>query len=381
MREVSIIGVGIHKFGRFDEKPYTEIGLDATKMALRDANLEWKDIQVAYFSTMYLPATSGVRTLSQLGRTGIPIADVESACASGGTGLGLAYLQVASGMFDIALALGVDKMPRGFMDPRALYEDWQIKTGLSQNPMYWALKARRHMAEYGTTVEHLAKVAYKNHKNSVHNPYAMYQKEFSLEEILNSRKVNDPMTLLMLCSPDEGAAAAILCPKKIAHKYAAKPVDIAACVHTVAKYAADFRVPAVSMSARVSPASVTKATADKAYEMAGLGPEDIDMAEVQDADPFCEIEICEEVGFCKKGEGGRLVDEGATQLGGRIPVNTDGGLICKGEPVGASHLAQIFHVVRQLRGEAGAVQVPNAKVALAHVIGAGGNCVVTILKR
>ena len=285
MREVSIIGVGIHKFGRFEDEPYTKLGIDATRMALRDANLEWKGIQVAYCARMYLPATSGVRILTQLGRTGISITDVESACSSGGSALALAYLQVASGACDLALALGVEKMPRGFMDPRELYEDWQIKTGLSQNPMYWALKAQRHMAEYGTTIEQIGKVAVKNHKNSVHNPYAMYQKEFSLEEILSSRKVNEPITLLMICAPNEGAAATVLCSKDIAHRYTNKPIDIAACVHTVAQYAADFRVPANSMSAKVSPPTVTKATADKAYGMAGLGPEDLDVAEVQDTDP------------------------------------------------------------------------------------------------
>ncbi len=381
MRDVSIIGIGIHRFGRFPDEPYTKIGLDATRMALADAHLEWKDIQAAYCACMYLPASSGVRTLSQLGRTGIPITDVESACASGGSALRLAYLEVASGARDFALALGMEKMPRGFMDPSQLYEDWQIKMGLSQNPMYWALTARRHMAEYGTTAEQIGKVAYKNHKNSVHNPYAMYQKEFSLEEILNSRLVNDPITLLMLCAPNEGAAAAVLCPTEIARQFNSKPVTIAACAQTVAKYGARFMVPDRSLSARVKPQHVTAETADQAYSMAGIGPEDIDVAEVQDTDAFCELETYEHLGFCDKGDGGRLIDEGATEVGGQIPVNTSGGLISKGEPVGASHLGQVFQLVRQLRGEAGPTQVPDAKVGLAHVVGAGGNCCITILKR
>ncbi|MFC1918525.1 thiolase family protein [Chloroflexota bacterium] len=381
MREVTIVGIGIHKFGRFDDEPYTKLGLDATTMALRDANLEWKDIQIAFTGCMYLPATSGVRTLTQLGKTGIPISDVESACTSGGTALRLASLAVGSGQYDIALALGLEKMPRGFMDPTQLYEDWQIKTGLSQNPMYWALMARRHMAEYGTTIEQIAKIAFKNHKNSAHNQYAMYQKQFTLEAIMNSRKVNDPITLLMICAPNEGAAAAIICPKDMAHKFTTKPIDIAACVQTVAKYNADFRVPAKSISASVSPPPVTKSTAEKAFEIAGLGPEDIDLAEVQDTDAFCEILAYENLGFCEVGEGGRLINEDITQVDGKIPVNTSGGLISKGEPVGASHLGQIFHLVQQLRGEAGAVQVTGAKVGLGHVLGAGGNCGITILKR
>ncbi len=381
MKDVSIIGVGIHKFGRFDDEPYTKLGLDATQMALRDAKIEWKDIQIAFVGCMYLPATSGVRTLTQLGKTGIPISDVESACATGGTSLGMAAMAVGSGRYDFALALGMEKMPRGFMDPTQLYEDWQIKTGLSQNPMYWALTARRHMAEYGTTIEQLAKVAYKNHKNSVHNPNAMYQKEFSMEEILTSRLVNDPITLLMICAPNEGAAAAVLCPTEIARRYTSQPIRLAACVQTVAQYAADFRVPAKSISARVSPPPVTKFTADKAYAEASLGPKDIDVVEVQDTDAFCEIAAYENLGFCETGEGGRLIDEGVTEIGGRIPVNTSGGLISKGEPIGASHMGQIYHIVKQLRGEAGALQVAKAKVGLAHVLGAGGNCGVTILTR
>ncbi len=380
MREVTIIGVGIHRFGRFADEPYTKLGLDATRMALKDAGLEWKNIQAAYVSCMYLPATSGVRTLSQLGRTGIPITDVESACASGGSALRLACLEVASGACDYALALGIEKMPRGFMDPTQLYEDWQIKMGLSQNPMYWALTARRHMAEYGTTVEQMGKIAVKNHKNSVHNPYAMYQKAFSLEEILASRKVNDPITLMMICGPDEGAAAAIICPSKKAYKHHSKPINVASCVHTVGKYSARFMVPDRSLSAKVKPAHVTKETADRAYAAAGLSPSDIDVAEVQDTDAFCELETYEHLGFCKPGEGGRFIDEGVTEVGGRIPVNTSGGLISKGEPVGASHLGQVFQIVRQLRGDAGELQVDKARIGLAHVLGAGGNCCVTLLK-
>jgi acetyl-CoA acetyltransferase len=380
MREVSIVGFGIHKFGRFDDESYIDIGLTAAKMALKDAGMNWRDVQVAFYSRMYLPATSGVRTLTQLGRTGISIVDVEAACASGGAALRQAYLAIASGAYDNALVLGVEKMPRGFMDPSQLYEDWQIKMGLSQNPMYWAMSARRHMEDYGTTVEQIAKVAVKNHRNSVYNPNAMYQKEFTLEDILNSRIVNDPIRLLMICAPNEGAAAAVLCAKDIAHRYTDKPIDIAACIHKVALYN-DWRVPARSMSARVKNPHVTELASKEAYEAAGIGPEDLDVAEVQDTDAFIELQTYEHLGLCKPGEGGRLIDEGVVEIGAKIPVNASGGLISKGEPIGASHLGQIYHIVQQLRGELGPTQVPNAKVGLAHVTGAGGNCAVTILKR
>lgn len=380
MREVSVVGIGIHKFGRFDDKTYEDIGLEAAKMALTDSGINWKDIQLAFYSRMYLPATSGVRTLTQLGRTGISIVDVEAACASAGAALKQAYLAIASGACDNALVLGVEKMPRGFMDPAQLYEDWQIKMGLSQNPMYWAMSARRHMEDYGTTIEQIAKVAVKNHKNSIYNPNAMYQKEFTLEEILNSRIVNDPVRLLMICAPNEGAAAAVLCASEIAHNYTTIPVNLAACIHRVALYN-DWRVPARSMSARVENPHVSELTSREAYEVAAIGPEDLDVAEVQDTDAFMELETYEHLGLCKKGEGGRLIDEGVVEIGGKIPVNTSGGLISKGEPIGASHLGQIYHVVQQLRGELGPTQVPNAKVGLAQVTGAGGNCAVTILKR
>ena len=380
MRAVSIIGLGIHRFGRFEDKPYTTIGLEAAVMALEDANISWRDVQVAYCSRMYLPATTGVRTLTQLGRTGISIMDVEAACASGGVALREAYLGIASGAYDTAMVLGVEKMPRGFMDPTQLYEDWQIKTGLSQNPAPWALRARRHMHDYGTTVEQLGKVALKNHRNSVNNPYAMYQKEFTLEEILNSPMVNDPTRLLMICAPNEGAAAVLLCAQDIAHKYTSKPIELSACVHKVALYT-HFSVPLYTVSAKVLNKHITTLTANEAYNMADLGPDDIDVMELQDTDAFCELEAYEQIGLCSLGEGGRLIDDGAVAMGGRIPVNTSGGLISKGEPIGASHLGQIYEIAMQLRGEAGPRQVPNVKTGLAHVLGAGGNCAVTILKR
>lgn len=380
-REIVIIGCGMHKFGRFPEKSYLEIGREAIKMALQDAGVHWKDIEIAYCSTMYLPATSGARIMRPLGATGIPICDVEAACASGGVAIRQAVSALRSGEYDIALVLGVEKMPRGFMDPLMLYEKWQVEMGMSTNPSYWAMRARRHMYEYGTTELQIAKVAYKNHKNSVNNPYAMYQKEFTLEEILNSPLVCDPIRLYEICAPNEGAAAIILCTKEKSKRFTQKPITVAACAHTITLYSGDFRVPLSYMSAKITNPGPTERTAKKAYEEAGIGPEDIDLFEVQDTDAFCEIEIYEGLGLCAQGEGGRLIDEGVTEMGGRYPVNVSGGLISKGEPVGASHLGQVVEIVWQLRGEAGKRQVKDAKVGLAHVLGAGGNCAVTILKK
>jgi len=382
MSDVVILGAGIHPFGRFD-KSYEELGAEAAAAALRDAGLEWSQIQAAYLSRMYLPATSGARILRRLGSTDISIVDIEAACASGGAALRQAVLAVRSGEMEIALVLGCEKMPRGFMDPSMIYSPWQIELGMSLNPAYWSMRAMRHMHDYGTTELQIAKVAHKNHRNSVHNPYSMYRKEFTLEEILASPLVCDPIRRLEICAPDDGAAAVVIASAKRARQIGAarNAINIAACCHTIARYSADFRCPADSMSATAHNPGPTEVTARQSYEKAGLGPRDIDCFEVQDTDAFCEIEIYESLGLCELGEGGRLVDEGATGIGGASPVNMSGGLISKGEPVGASHLGQVVEIVTQLRGAAGERQVADAKVGLAHVLGAGGNCAVTILQR
>jgi len=379
-RDVYIIGAGMHPFGRFD-KSYEQIGAEAAELALRDAGVQWRDIQSAFMARMYLPATSGPRILRKLGSTDISIIDVEAACASGGAALRQAVLAVKSGDVDLAVVCGTEKMPRGFMDPSMIYSTWQVELGISQNPSYWAMRAMRHMYEYGTTEEHIAKVAYKNHRNSVHNKYAMYQKEFSMEQILNSTLVCDPIRLLEICAPNDGAAAVVVASEKKMRQLGAKGIRIAGISHSISRYSSDFRCPAESMSATVENLGPTAVTAQRAYDAAGIGVEDIDCFEVQDTDAFCEIEIYEELGLCPTGEGGRLIDEGVVEIGGKTPVNMSGGLISKGEPIGASHLGQVVELVEQLRGTCGPRQVEGAKVALAHVLGAGGNCAVTILER
>jgi acetyl-CoA acetyltransferase len=377
--DVYIVGVGIHPFGRFD-KSYEQIGSEAASQALRDAGVSWPDIQSAYLSRMYLPATSGARILRRLGGTDISIVDVEAACASGGAALRQAVLAIRSGETDLVMVLGVEKMPRGFMDPSMIYSRWQIEMGMSLNPSYWSMRAQRHMYDHGTTDLQIAQVAYKNHRNSVHNPNAMYRKEFSIEEILHSPLVCDPIRLLEICAPNDGAAAVIVASGSRARRIGRYPIKIAACSHTIARYSADFRCPADSMSTTANNPGPTQVTAQQAYERAGLGVEDINCYEVQDTDAFCEIEIYEELGLCPLGEGGKLISEGRTEIGGDLPVNMSGGLISKGEPVGASHLGQVVELVCQLRGQSGPRQVADAKVGLAHVLGAGGNCAVTILQ-
>jgi len=380
VEDVYIIGTGIHPFGRFD-KSYEAIGSEAAAAALKDAGVAWRDIQAAYLSRMYLPATSGARILRRLGGTDIPIVDIEAACASGGAALRQAVLAIRSGEVDLVMVCGTEKMPRGFMDPSMIYSPWQVELGMSMNPMYWSMRAMRHMHEYGTSHEQIAKVAHKNHRNSVHNPNAMYRKEFSMEQIMGSPLVCDPIRLLEICAPNDGAAAVVVASARKMRELGAAGIRIAAVSHTIARYSADFRCPADSMSATADNPGPTQVTAAQAYQSAGIGVEDIDCFEVQDTDAFCEIEIYEELGLCPWGEGGRLVDEGHTEIGGRSPVNMSGGLISKGEPVGASHLGQVVELVSQLRGQSGARQVEGAKTAMGHVLGAGGNCAITILQR
>jgi acetyl-CoA acetyltransferase len=378
--DVVVAGVGMHPFGRFDGIAPAQMGRIAVTRALADAGLAWRDVDAAYVASMYLPATAGARTLKPLGATGIPICDVEAACASGGVALNQAILGLRSGEYDTVAVLGVEKMPRGFMDPAMIFDAWQVEMGMAVNPSYWAMRARRHMHEYGTTETQIAKVAVKNHRNSVHNENAMYRKAFSLDEVLASKLVCDPIRLLEICAPNEGAAAVIL--TRGGQAPSRRSIRVAGCAQVLAEFSADWRAPMHSLSARADDAvAPTTRAAAKAFEQSGLGIDDIDCLEVQDTDAFSELEAYEHLGLCGVGESGRLIEEGVTDIGGAKPVNASGGLISKGEPVGASHLGQVVELVQQLRGEAGERQIAGARVGLAHVLGAAGNCAVTILRR
>ncbi len=379
MAKAMIVGVGMTKFGRHPDIHFTQLGAAAIEEALGDAGMDFRDIQQAFCSRVFLPSSTGARVMEVMGRTGISCPDVEGACGAAVAGLRQAVMMVEAGQVDIALAFGVEKIGKGFMPPHVLYDEWQCQMGMTQNPQYWAMNAMRHMHEYGTTIEQMAKVAAKGKRCGVLNPKAYFQREMSVEEILASPMVTDPLRLYMLCTPVDGAGAVIVVNEKIGHRYNAKPVEIAACVHKVSRY------PLLNASSFCATdagnPSVYAATSTEAYHAAGIGPTDLDVAEVQDNDAFSEIEYYEELGFCPKGEGGRLIDEGVTDLGGRLPVNTSGGLQAKGEPLGASHYGQIYEIVQQIRGYAGSRQVEGARTGMAQVFGAWGHCGVTVMKR
>jgi acetyl-CoA acetyltransferase len=376
MSDIVVGGVGMHPFGRFDEKTAIEMGVEAAREALADADARWPEVDALYCGHMYAGTGAGHKIATALGATGIPIVNVENACSSGGAAVQSARQALLSGEYRNVLAVGIEKMPRGFMD-MDYFEPWRRQIGHAVNPLQFAFAIRRHMHEHGTTERQLALVAEKNHAHSVHNPKAMYQREVHAAEILESRQVVDPLRLLMLCTPNEGAAAALLQARParrgevrlIGHglRTAQRAQPIGEHMPTDSPVGVEYE-------------SVTRRAAAQAYEHAGLGPEDLDLVELQDTDSGTEIIATEELGLCDPGEGGRLVESGATRLGGRLPVNPSGGLLSKGEPVGASGLGQVYEVANQLRGRCGPRQVDGARIGLTHALGAGGNCSVLIFE-
>lgn len=379
MHGVAVIGVGMTKFGKFLDRSLKDLAREAVENALKDAGIDKKQIQAAYVGNAMAGIVTGQEcirgqvVLRAYGIDEIPVINVENACASSSTAFHLAWMSVASGMYDIALALGVEKLYHE--DKRISFkaigsavdvelmasikdalETTKTQEGAGEKRSlfmdFYAMLARMHMEMYGTKKEHFAKIAQKNHYHGSLNPHAQYREVYSLEEIMNSPTVAEPLTRLM-CSPiGDGAAAAILCNSKIAHRFTSTPVYISASV-VVSGKDRDFNEP-----------DIVERGAKKAYEMASIGPEDLDLLEVHDATSAAELIAYEELGLCAKGEGAKLVEEDATKIGGRIPVNTSGGLVSKGHPVGATGTAQIAEIVWQLRGQAGKRQVENAKVGL-----------------
>jgi len=371
--EVFVAGVGVHPFGRFDDKAPVDLGTAAVRAALADAAVPRGGFQAAFCGSVYGGVAAGHKVLTSLGMTGIPIVNVEAGCASGAAALGLGAEAIRSGRCDCVLVFGMEKMPRGIIRS-SFFEPWREEAGLAATPAYFALRAQRLMRESAVTREMLAAVSVKNHRNGVANPMAMFRKEFSVEQVLAAKLVCDPLTLFMLCSPNEGAAAVIL-------RSGGGGVRLRAAVlrsHLPGNVLGEH-TPLSGLIDDDQP-TPTELAARAAYEEAGVGPEDLDFAEVQDTDAARELTSYEELGFCARGAAGAYFASGATQMTGSLPVNPSGGLLSKGEPLGASGLGQIAELVWQLRGQAGARQIAAARLALAHTVGRGANASVVILE-
>lgn len=376
MREVLIAGVGIHPFGRFP-LGYRELGAVAARAALAEAGVTMGDLDLALVANVGAEMAKGQNVLDPVGRSGRPIINVEAACASSASTLHLGSQLIASGAAEIVLCLGVEKAPRGFIAGSG-YEAWQIDTGLGVNPAYFALQAQELLLETDATVEDLADVSVKNHAHAIDNPNAMYRSAVTREQVLGSRAVCPPLNLLMLCAPNEGAAAAVLMSRDEAVRRGLTGLVGVRSVALVSRGPDDWFVPAPAHRSTTR-TSLTERAARRAYEAAGIGPDDLDVVECQDTDAASELLAYRELLLCPPGDEAKLLRSGDTALGGRLPVNPSGGLLSKGEPLGASGLGQIHELVRQLTGRAGTRQVPGAKVGLAHVMGAGHNAAAIVL--
>ncbi len=378
MNDVAIIGVGLHPFGRFD-KTAMQMGAEAIQGALDDAGLEWKDIQFGVGGSYEVSNPDAVTRL--VGLTGIPFTDVFNACATAASATQFCADTIRLGKYDIGIAIGMDKHPRGAFtdDPAKLaLPQWYAENGQFVTTKFFGMKANRYLHDHGISQETLAKVAAKNFRNGALNPNAFRRKPISEEEILNSPVLNYPLTQYMFCAPDEGAAAVIMCRGDIAHRFTSKPVYLQAAEIRTRRYGA-YEVHATSAPLDED-ASPTVYASRAAFEKAGVAPEDVDVIQVQDTDAGAEVIHMAEAGFCADGEQEKLLADGATEIGGPMPVNTDGGLIANGEPIGASGLRQVHELVRQLRGEAGERQVPGQpRVGFAQVYGAPGTAAATIL--
>jgi acetyl-CoA acetyltransferase len=374
---VAIAGVGIVPFGRHGDVTATELGTRALRDALDEAGVGRGGFQAAFCATAYGGVAAGHRVLGSLGLTGGPIVDVEAGCASGGAALSLGAAAIRSGQADTVLVIGIEKMPKG-MIRSSFFPPWMEAAGLAATPAYFALRAQRLLAEQGLTKDDLAAVVVKNRAHGVHNPDAMFRTAVTADQVLASRVVCEPLHLWMLCSPNEGAAAVVLRRRDLAP--AGAPALVAASLRShLPGSVLDESTPLAGLVGH-DPTPPTTLAATDAYEQAGLGPDDVDVVECQDTDAARELLTWGELGLCAPGAQPALLADGSARVGGARPVNPSGGLLSKGEPLGASALGQVVELVRQLRGGAGARQVAGARVGLAHTIGRGANASVVIVR-
>ncbi|XP_045147744.1 sterol carrier protein 2 [Echinops telfairi] len=391
LRRVFVVGVGMTQFLKPGTRDYPDMAKEAGQKALADAHIPYSAVEQACVGYVYGDSTCGQRAIyHSLGLTGIPIINVNNNCSTGSTALFMCQQLVQGGLADCVLALGFEKMEKGSLNmqfsDRTNPLDKHVKVmvnkfGLAADPVaaqMFGSAGKEHMEKYGTKIEQFAKIGWKNHKHSVNNIYSQFQKEYSLEEVMKSRKVTDFLTVLQCCPTSDGAAAAILASEPFVQKYGlqSKAVEILA-QEMVTDFPSSFEEKSVIKTVGFD---MSKEAARKCYEKSGLTPNDVDVIELHDCFSVNELLTYEALGLCPEGQGGKLVDQGDNTYGGKWVINPSGGLISKGHPLGATGLAQCAELCWQLRGEAGKRQVPGAKVALQHNLGLGGAVVVTLYR-
>ncbi len=380
MSDVCIIGAGIHRFGRTDGMTGVDQGVFAVREALKDAGAEWNDIQFAYGSS---DAAGNPDTMvDQLGLTGVQFINVRNGCAAGGSALFSAQMAIKSGEYDIGIAVGFDKHPRGAFDAKPSeynLPEWYGDAGYMVTTQFFAMKIQRYMHLYGISRETLGRIAEKAFRNGALTPHAWRRDPVALDTILDAPMISDPYSKFMFCSPGEGGVALILASEKKARELG-KPLVRLKSATMRTRPPGSFEVFAPSIDVERGGSATNIASRD-AFEMAGIGPQDISVAQLQDTECGAEIMHMAENGFCADGDQEKWIAEGLTEIGGKLPVNTDGGCLACGEPIGASGLRQVYENVIQLRGDAGDRQVPgNPRTAYSHVYGAPGVSAVTIME-
>lgn len=379
MDEVVIVGIGLHPFGRSPGRSGLQQGIVAVRRALEDAGLAWRDIDIAFGGSR--SSGNAAAIAERMGLTGLPFINLYTGCATGGSALVSAVNAIRSGAARFALAVGFDKHERGAFAPdpaRNGVPPWVAETGLMVTTQFFGLKLTRYMHEHGLSNDTLVRVAVKALANGANNPKAWRRRAMSFDEVAAGPMVSDPLNKYMFCSPSEGGAAIILSTAKEARRLGVKPVSVNASILRTRRYGS-FEVYSSSLPASPA-ATVTEDAAAAAFAEAGIGPQDIDVVQLQDTEVGAELMHMAESGFCRHGEQERLIRDGATAIGGSLPVNTDGGCLANGEPIGASGLRQVYEVCLQLRGQAGARQVPGQpRTGFTQVYGAPGLASVNIL--
>jgi acetyl-CoA acyltransferase len=376
--DVYVVGIDMIRFGRYPDRTVAQLAADAALLALDDCGVGIHDVQALYSGNIGETMT-GQRTLQLIGQTGIPVVNCTNACATGATAFREGWTAIKAGLFDTVLCIGVEKMAAGMIVKKKIGNEPLPAEGLIGSetmPAVFSMVGLEHSRKYGTTIEQFAKVSVKNHHHSTFNPKSMYQKETPLEEVLSSEMIAYPNTKLMCSVNVDGAAATVLMSEKRARERGLMGRAVRVRASALASDAWSERNQVMQ-----DVNTVSRQAAKSAFEMAGLGPEDLNLVELHDCFATAEILHYENLGICGDGEGGRLIDSGETALGGRVPVNVSGGLLSKGHPLGATGIANIYEVATHLRGEAGKRQVRGARIGLTHVVGLGSACAVHILEK